>query len=179
MGIFELVDNSCEQVVVKVNAKDALTVAMHPYVTAQMEYITVTKGEDHTYTIVYNNGHTWSFECGLHGYTIVSENTKRLMSVLDSFLYEHHVFLDVKTTELPCGAEFYISHILDCPSSWWVNLLFENTRKTARVYVDIDEYPTAESVVHYALAEYNPDFERAELTKEPNFNVGTVYKAFI
>lgn len=50
MGVFELVSRTDKQAVVKVNADDPLTVAMHPYVNSNMAYITLT--------FTYTGGHT-------------------------------------------------------------------------------------------------------------------------
>ena len=48
--IFEIVSNNSEQVVLKVNADDPLTVAMNPYVSGEYAYVTVTKGTEHILT---------------------------------------------------------------------------------------------------------------------------------
>ena len=41
MSVFELVHSAPDLVVLKVNADDPLTVAMHPYVSAKMAYISL------------------------------------------------------------------------------------------------------------------------------------------
>lgn len=77
-NIFELVSNSREQVVLKVNAKDPLTVALNPYVESDYEYITVTKGPNHTMSVINNEGKRWSIEWGERGHTLIGTNTERL-----------------------------------------------------------------------------------------------------
>ena len=76
--VFELVSNSNEQVVLKVLADDPLVVAMCPYVSGDMAYITVTKGENHVLTVINKNAKRWSFDWGTSGYTLISSNTERL-----------------------------------------------------------------------------------------------------
>ena len=77
-NIFELVSNSREQVVLKVNAKDPLTVALNPYVQSNYEYITVTKGPNHTMSVINNEGKRWSIEWGERGHTLIGASTERL-----------------------------------------------------------------------------------------------------
>lgn len=76
--VFELVSNSNEQVVLKVLADDPLVVAMCPYVSGDMAYITVTKGENHVMTVINKNAKRWSFDWGTSGYTLISSSTERL-----------------------------------------------------------------------------------------------------
>ena len=46
-SVFQLVNVDTTQVVLKVVAEDNLTIAMHPYISGEYDYITVTRGEDH------------------------------------------------------------------------------------------------------------------------------------
>lgn len=169
--IFELVEETSEQVIVKVNAKDPLTVARHPFVTAQMAYITVTRGDNHIFTIVYDDGHTWSCEYGRRGYTLIGENTKRLRSKLLDYLDENHVFLDARTELNPYAATFY-----DYEGCWFVDFEFCDTDTKGRKYFDKKQYPTQEKLVEQAFPEYNELFKaHKRITEKPNKNVGTVY----
>lgn len=51
-SIFKLIENTNKQVIIKVDAGDTLSIARHPYVNINYDYITVTKGIDHTLTII-------------------------------------------------------------------------------------------------------------------------------
>ena len=169
--IFHLVEETSDQVIVKVDAKDPLTVARHPYVTAQMAYITVTRGDNHIFTIVYDDGHTWSCEYGTRGYTLIGENTQRLRSKLLEYLDDQHVFLDAHTELNPYAARFYAHE-----GCWFVDFEFCDTKTKGRKYFDVKLYPTPKELVERAFVEYNELFkEHKEITEEPNWNVGTVY----
>ena len=175
MGVFELFEETNEQVIVKVNAKDPLTVARHPYVTAQMEYVTVTRGEDNNFTIVRNDGSTFSFHEGRRGHTVVSEDVERLKRELKSFLAHEHVFLDARTNLNPYAAEFY-----EHKGRWYVDFEFCDTKDKGRAYFSPSVYRTPESLVETAFAEFNELFKSHKpIASEPNCYVGTVYKVEI
>lgn len=84
--VFELVDNDKTQVILKVNAKDTLTVARHPYISMDYEYITLTKGINHILTTVRKDGKTFSFSWGFCGGTLISENLMRLKDEVCKYL---------------------------------------------------------------------------------------------
>lgn len=179
MGVFNLVEETREQVVVEVNAKDPLTVAKHPYVTAQMRYVTVTRGEDNVFTIVNDDGSTWSCYEGLSGYTVVSENVRRLKEELKSFLKSEHVFLDVNSDLNPYAAKFYKWRIMDGPERWWVDFKFADTKKEARAY--FPPHWTPQELVNNEFVKYNELFkgQGKHVREVPNGNVGVVYEAEI
>lgn len=174
-GVFELVEETREQVVVKVNADDPLTVARHPYVSSDMAYITVTRGSENTYTIVKNDGRTWSFHMGKRSVEMVSENTHRLRHELDSFLLDERVFLDVETDYKPYAADFY-----EYKGHWWVDFAFSDTNKRGRAYFPL-YYATPKDLVEKAFVDYNDMFAgRGDFVEsKPNGNVGTVYRVEI
>ena len=171
MGVFELFEETNEQVIVKVDAKDPLTVARNPYVSAQMEYITVTRGKDNTFVIVYEDGHTWSFYDGWSGHTVVGEDVKLLKEKLKQFLESNHVFIEARTSLNPYAAKFY-----EHKGCWHVDFMFADTHEKGRVYFDPKIYRTPESLVERAFTAYNELFKSHKpITSEPNEYVGTVY----
>lgn len=82
-----------EQVVVKVNANDSLTVAKYPFLSGDMAYITVTRGDDHIFTVIKKDGKTWSFEFGSKGHTLIGESTERLKKEVLQFIKENDIIL--------------------------------------------------------------------------------------
>lgn len=96
-NVFELINNTNEMVVLRVNADDNLIIALNPYISGDMDYITVTKGENHTLTIIKKNGKTWSFDWGVNGYTLISSNTELLRKKVIHFIeQECHILLEWK-----------------------------------------------------------------------------------
>lgn len=93
-NIFELVSNSREQVVLKVNAKDPLTVALNPYVESDYEYITVTKGPNHTMSVINSAGKRWSIEWGERGHTLIGASTERLKMEVLKFINELNISIE-------------------------------------------------------------------------------------
>lgn len=177
-NVFELVKETAEQVIVKVNAKDLMVIAEHPYVDAQMAYITVTRGDEHIWTVVREDGSTWSWHTGKGGHTCVSENVNRLREELETFLAKEHVFLGVRTELNPYAAKFYTTKNRhgNPTNTWLVDFMFCDTKQEGRRYFSMKQYPTPEKLVEQAFAEYNELFRtHGPITEEPNWNVGTVY----
>ena len=93
-NIFEIVDVTDEQVVVGVNAKDALTVAKHPYVSREYAYIVVTRGDRHTLAVIEEDGtRAVSFSWGIGGFDLVCDNLERLREKVCSFIEENGISL--------------------------------------------------------------------------------------
>ena len=86
--VFELVAQDAEQVVIKVNAEDNLTIAMHPYISGNYDYITLTRGynKDHIFTVIKKDGGTWSFHWGPYSCTMTSGSVDRLRDKVLDFL---------------------------------------------------------------------------------------------
>lgn len=76
--VLELVSVDNEKVVIKVNAKDPLTVAMNPEFSSDMAYITVTRGNNHTLTVIKEDGKTWSINWGNSGTTLCSDGVNKM-----------------------------------------------------------------------------------------------------
>lgn len=96
--VFELINVSNEQVVIKVNAKDNLTVAMNPYISGDYDYITVTRGEHKTLTVVRKDGTTFSFGWGGNRSTLISDNFERLKAKIIEFIYDNNILLNLNTS---------------------------------------------------------------------------------
>lgn len=95
-NIFELVSNNNTQVVIKVNAKDPFTVAMNPYVSGDMEYITVTKGYDHVMTVIKSDCSKWSIDWGSRGHTLIGPSTERLKMEVLKFINELNISIEYR-----------------------------------------------------------------------------------
>lgn len=105
--VFELIDVSDEQVVIKVNAKDNLAVAMNPYISGDYDYITVTRGEHKTLTIIKKDGTTFSFSWGGGSSTIIRDNLERLKAKVVEFIYDNNVLLNLNTSTVLKASIFY------------------------------------------------------------------------
>lgn len=104
---FTLVTVTNEQVVLKVNAEDNLMIAMHPYISSDYDYITVTRGSNHILTIIYTNGHTFDFHWGIGGYTLISDGLERLRREVCDFIKENHILLDMKSDVIRKATVYY------------------------------------------------------------------------
>lgn len=84
--VFSVFDDAENQVIIKVTAEDALTVAMYPFLSADYAYITITKGGNHIFTVIRKDGTTWNFHWGSHGHTLIGESTEMLRKKTLEFL---------------------------------------------------------------------------------------------
>ena len=92
MGVLELVNCNKNQIILKVNAKDPLTVAINPGFSSKMAYITVTRGSNHILTVTNEDGTNWSFSWGSNGHTLISDSVERLkQTVIDFIVKECHI----------------------------------------------------------------------------------------
>lgn len=99
MAVFELETSRPDLFVIKVNADDPLTVAMHPYVSSDMAYISVSirrhcdDSKDFNLRIVKKDGTTWGFSWGCSGYTLIGESAEELKRKVIGFAKQYGVDL--------------------------------------------------------------------------------------
>lgn len=99
--IFEIADNSLDTVVVKVKDLTPLDVALHPFVSANESYITVTKGETNTLTTILRDGRTGvSFHWGYGGYTLISTELEDLKKAVIKFVQENGILLGLNFSKI-------------------------------------------------------------------------------
>jgi hypothetical protein len=91
--MFNVVANDETQVVLKVTVKDNLQIALNPYIQSDYDYITVTKGPNHTLTVIKKDGTTFSFVWGVGGFTLISDNLERLRKEVVKFIESQNISL--------------------------------------------------------------------------------------
>jgi hypothetical protein len=94
--VFKLAEIDDEQVIIKVNAKDSLTVARYPFLSSDYDYITVTRGGNHILTVIKSDGKTFSFHWGTSGYTLISEDFELLRKQVCQFIHDNYIMLELK-----------------------------------------------------------------------------------
>jgi len=132
-AIFELTERTPKQIILKVLAKDLLTIAQHPYLSKDMEYITVTRGENHTLTVIYTDGHTFSFHWGSSGHTLISDNLKRLQDAVCNFIEtDCHILLGWDDGEIGIAKVFFNRNY----SRWQLTLESKGAPRKSAYYWD-------------------------------------------
>lgn len=116
-SVLELVQNDREKVVIKVNAKDPLTVALNPEFNSEMAYITVTKGKKHIMTIIKEDGTSWSFHWGGNSCTMVSDSVLAMKNKVIAFIRENGIAYGL--TDYPTKATIFYN---DYFKSWQLTL---------------------------------------------------------
>lgn len=142
--VFELVENNDEMVVLKVNTEDNLTVALNPYISGDMDYISVTKGENHILKVIRKDGTTFSFHWGHSGYTLISNELELLQKKVVEFI-ERELYI-------PLELNFPIKTIMVYynPNYHKWQITMENKYKMADLFTTCGEYETkriAEKIV--------------------------------
>lgn len=94
-SVYEIVKVTKEMVIIKVTLEDDLAWCMHPYLDRYMQYITVTRGKNHTLSILSKNGNSCSFSWGHSGSTLICQSLKELKKSVISFIEdENHILLE-------------------------------------------------------------------------------------
>lgn len=93
--IFEFVKADNSKAILKVKELSTLMIAEHPYMNSKMDYITITRGKQHTMTVINKDGSTWSVDWGDHGCTLCSDSVDSLKwAARDFFQEECGILLD-------------------------------------------------------------------------------------
>ncbi len=89
--VFELVEDTFSQVIIKVNAEDPLKLARYPFINGDWAYITLSGLDKYckVVTFIKHDGSTWSINYG-SSTTCVSENLINLTRALKQYLLEVH-----------------------------------------------------------------------------------------
>jgi len=93
--IFSIVSHDKEKIVLKVSIEDNLTAAMHPYISRNCEYITVTRGKNHILVAINKDGTSFSFQWGSNGYEIIDERTTMLKLKVREFISSQGLLIDL------------------------------------------------------------------------------------
>lgn len=154
---FEIADEDARQVILKVNAKDALTVARHPYLSSDMAYITISKGRDHTLSVINENGTVGkSFDWGESGYTLIGGRLEQLRAASVRFAQLQAICLDARTMSYPTEATIFYNPNFKC---WQAQLGFADCRDEQLVY---DSSATCAADMLEVIKRYNPGFGEME-----------------
>lgn len=134
--VFEVEVNECDKVVLKVNADDALTIAMNPFVSSDMAYITVTKGKNHILTVVKKDGTTYSFHWGHNGYTLISDSLEELRKNVVKYIKSQNILLDYDGTT---PSEVYVS-FNERFAQWELGMYLRNGGMSFSYFRCVDPY---------------------------------------
>ena len=144
---FEIVERTPDKIILEVLAKDSLAVAKYPYVSAEWDYITVTRGKEHVLTIVDNNGSRFDFYWGESGYTLISESLKKLkLSVIDYLEKENYILLDWDDGKVNQASICYNGNF----ESWQLKLEGYRYGSTIRAFARDKKIRSVEEMIEYA-----------------------------
>lgn len=113
-------------------------------IKTDLEYIEVTRGKNHICKLIFADGHTSSFHWGDSGYTLISEDLKRLKNQVVSFIEDDcHILLDIDTMDAPDGLEIYYNEYFN---AWQLD--FEYGNKEAKYWCNknVDSWEKASKV---------------------------------
>lgn len=108
--IFSIVSVDEDKVVLEVLADTPLEVAMFPFVSASYNYITVTRGRKHILTVIKKDGHTFSFEFGDGGHTLISDSLEELKKYVLKFIEDNNILIEWNGQDIISTKIFYNSN---------------------------------------------------------------------
>lgn len=118
---FRIFKNSFDQIVLQNTAKTVDDAALFPYINIDIDFISITKGENHVCNIIKDNGKCITFCWGHDGYTIISSSLESLKQKACEFITSQGIALSVKTTMQPCRAVIRYNNFVKC---WQATLFF-------------------------------------------------------
>lgn len=144
-----------EQVVIKIDELQPIDVAMHPYLDASMAYVTITRGADHTLTVVKRDGSrmaswTWTARRAPK----VEGNAKRLLEAMCDECEKSGVCIEVPSASKPSSCNVFLNPNID---TWQARIIFLGGR-----YSQLITFPKATSeddVVSSLLSDYRFEFD--------------------
>lgn len=175
-SIFNIVEVTNEQVVLKVTADDNLAIARHPYISGTFDYITVTRGANHILTIIYKDGHTWSFNWGINGYTLISDNMEMLRQKICEFIEEQGILLELTDSNIHSASIFFNSNY----KKWELCLnhsvchfsktakSFDEMKEEAKLFVNVEKWVPATAQTGIRIYNAQGRITLAEHRKENN-----------
>jgi hypothetical protein len=185
--IFELIENSKDQVVLKVNADDALVVALNPFLQSNYAYVTVLKKQkqgsetiEPKLIIVFDDGTTKEFKAReMRGsYTQYSEATNLLIRKVLAFLEEADVNIYLNSMQKP-----YKLFVTDysAEGTHFTQRTEDNTKTQAELhYLDTGittykKFDTYDEFVEYAKASGMSMEHRSEVPDKDHSLRGKMY----
>lgn len=121
------------QVIVKVDAKDPLTVAKYPFLSSDYAYITVTRGKEHIFTVVHEDATTFDFHFGSSGHTLISEGLEELKNQVMGFIADNGIFMEYDGEKPIDKATIYFNNNFN---QWQLTLYDKNDYYVASVRTD-------------------------------------------
>ena len=93
-NMLEIIEDNERLVAVRHLCKTPLGVALNPEFSLNDAYYTITKGKNHTFTTVSQDGKTWSFDFGESGSSLVDGITGLLKKRVLAFLLEKDILIN-------------------------------------------------------------------------------------
>ncbi len=87
-NLVDIEDNNIECVLLKVKEDARLDLIKLGYFTGNEEYMRLTKGQDHTCTIIDKDGKSFSWYWGISGHTLVTDETSKKGKLIQACIEE-------------------------------------------------------------------------------------------
>lgn len=144
---FEVVEKDSHQVILKVLPRSPLGVARQPYIRAEWDFITVTRGEEHILTVLRKDGVAFDFHWGRSSYTLISESLKQLQKAVIDFLEnEKYILLDWDDGKVNQASICYNGNF----ESWQLKLEGYRSGNTVRAFARNKKIRSSEEMIEYA-----------------------------
>ena len=164
--IFAIKEADENQIIIKCNAEDTLTIAQYPFMEKDYDYITVTRGDEHILTIIYKDGHTYSFHWGTKGYTLIDHNSEELRKAVVQFIEENDYILGLSCFDDPYRSVIYPRS--ENPRLWQLSLDYIG-HPNANVFREAKD-------LNEAIDAFKPFIEADSWNKDVAMTGITIYK---
>lgn len=143
--ILELVHHDNNKVVVKFKELSNLEKAMNPWVLADADYVTITRGRNHIMTVISKDGKSWDICWGESRCTMISDSLLRSRKEIVAFI-EKDCFIPLDLNVPNFWIEEANIYYNDCFGCWQAN--FHAQRNSSNIWDK--EWSCAEDVMNFA-----------------------------
>lgn len=124
----ELIENTAEHVILRNHAKSNLEMARFPELSGGIDYITITKGRNHTLTTIMEDGTASSFDWGTAGYPCIGPQLKARRDLCMFFLGTKLIMMDVRTLALPTDVDILLNPNFGVHGIWQIEYRWPDGR---------------------------------------------------
>ena len=139
-NLVDIIENNIDCVLLKIKDNKQVDLLKLGYFNGNEEYIRLTKGNNHTCTIVEKNGDTYNWYWGEDGFTLVSDSTQKRGKLIESCIVDDfNIYIGSNMQKIL--DTLYIKSLEDTKNnSFYIKVMYFNEKDNKCVHKDGEYY---------------------------------------